>query len=137
MGMDRCLSWFIIMTNGERSSCPPRHRHCFAPLAMTAMSLPYAEFHHQRPRFLDLLVEHHHAHRDHQPDALGNVHARVETDRMDARAFEPPAQQFSLDPVRQADEFDERHQASPAIRSEEHTSELTSLMRISYAVFYW
>src|SRR3546814_5173081 len=28
-----------------------------------------------------------------------------------------------------------RHRAEPAVRSEEHTSELQSLMRISYAVF--
>src|SRR3546814_1338298 len=28
-----------------------------------------------------------------------------------------------------------RHHAAPALRSEEHTSELQSLMRISYAVF--
>src|SRR3546814_2377842 len=33
------------------------------------------------------------------------------------------------------EEIDQRHQHQPDARSEEHTSELQSLMRISYAVF--
>src|SRR3546814_4681704 len=40
-----------------------------------------------------------------------------------------------VDPALRADRFVERWQGLSADRSEEHTSELQSLMRISYAVF--
>src|SRR3546814_2919326 len=68
--------------------------------------------------------------------------ARIETDGVpDAVAVEAPAQQEigRLAPDREQIELRTEASAcqlaSAALRSEEHTSELQSLMRISYAVF--
>src|SRR3546814_15943371 len=59
--------------------------------------LTRAELFHQRPRLGQILVEHHDAHRDHQPDAVGDVHPRVEADREDPGRFEPDGPEFGLD----------------------------------------
>src|SRR3546814_2640484 len=64
-----------------------------------------------RGRFLELLEARHPLHRDADRDA--------ERDEDDDREAEAPA----------------KGAAQPQARSEEHTSELQSLMRISYAVF--
>src|SRR3546814_9337610 len=65
----------------------------------------------------------------------------VEADRHAGRGV-PDQLRWRIDPHRYRDDVDgcdHRHQRSPAKshRSEEHTYELQSLMRISYAVFCW
>src|SRR3546814_2666160 len=58
-------------------------------------------------------------------------HAR-DTQRPTVRRFDGPANGLAGFPVRLVDLF---RRDDAALRSEEHTSELQSLMRISYAVF--
>src|SRR3546814_10782977 len=53
----------------------------------------------------------------------------LERERRPVKQFEPPVAMVELDERR------DRIMVASAVRSEEHTSELTSLMRISYAVF--
>src|SRR3546814_8278409 len=55
--------------------------------------------------------------------------------RRNARSAHPGKQDRVPDPQHFAYSALQRHSSSPATRSEEHTSELQSLMRISYAVF--
>src|SRR3546814_4286616 len=57
---------------------------------------------------------------------------RVKTDRRDAEKL---VKQFRSDDLSFVHVPDERDEAFRDLRSEEHTSELQSLMRISYAVF--
>src|SRR3546814_9979894 len=54
--------------------------------------LTRAEPFHQRPRPGQILAEHHDPHRDHNPDAVGDVHPPVEADRGDTGRFGPPRQ---------------------------------------------
>src|SRR3546814_1260990 len=69
-------------------------------------------------------------------DAAGIAHAGGGRDLKEARApgiFASPHGKIAL--VSAASTFKEYARANDAFRSEEHTSELQSLMRISYAVF--
>src|SRR3546814_2509559 len=61
----------------------------------------------------------------------------ADADEGDGQIETEPRQALQLDDLAQDDEFGHRnrHHAHHQHRSEEHTSELQSLMRISYAVF--
>src|SRR3546814_2569077 len=73
------------------------------------------------------------------PAAKGEALA-VELER--ALESSPPQEQAANGTIDTASDFSSEHRggimpvsSTPAVRSEEHTSELQSLMRISYAVF--
>src|SRR3546814_3040437 len=61
-----------------------------------------------------------------EPAALGSVAASASAGRSDRRHDDDDGEPRSGKP---------RRRRAPRLRSEEHTSELQSLMRISYAVF--
>src|SRR3546814_5125926 len=77
---------------------------------------------HEREPGIDLLADHVEIQRIALGDARPVVHAGA-AERIDAHA-----------PAGAADQVEVQHVA-PVFRSEEHTSELQSLMHISYAVF--
>src|SRR3546814_4436834 len=71
--------------------------------------------------------------RDHRVEA-GAVHRHVDFPIGCALAVEQRLRPRAIGAEKFGIDFDRRHAAIPS-RSEEHTSELQSLMRISYAVF--
>src|SRR3546814_8397636 len=68
--------------------------------------------------------------------AVAGEHELLALIAMDRPPALDPCPRFGVEPFIGVDGVDEQRVAA-AIRSEEHTSELQSLMRSSYAVFCW